>query len=156
MQSMRSIVFFISSISLCIWSYIYANEQLAEDGEYHASHYIINEYVTHFRIATNVKGNRFVTHTYLSSPSLNETASFITEGVFLDDNKNGGYATEYIMRQDNKPKVVDQNLADAYINMTSRVGMVVGDDIETLYHSKDFNVIDMGRNNNIIMFSKRH
>lgn len=153
---MRAIVFFICSLSLCIWSYIYANEKLTQDGEYHASHYIVSEYITHFSIVTNIKRNKFVSHTYLSSPGLNKAASFISEGIFLNDDRIGWYAAEYIVREDNKPQIIDQDLAIPYIGMTGRVGMVINDNIETLYHSKNFNIVDMGRNNNIIMFSKRH
>lgn len=152
---MRAIIFFIISSVLCIYSYNYANKRLAKDGQYYASHYVIDKKITHFRISTTIKGNRFITHTHLWSEGLDKVAFFISDGFFLNDNENGEYETEYVMRRGNEPQVINENLAGPYINMSSRIGMLVNDKITILYHTSDFNVIDMGRNSNIIIFAKR-
>lgn len=153
---MRYIITMFLSALICALSLLYVKQSLTKDGEYQASLYFIGNNISHTHIVTHMKESNFVTHTYLKSASLSEAAIFLSKGYFTDDDADGNYTFRYTMEESNTPKILDPSKARFYIGMVGRVGLPLEESIRLIYHDKNVSIFDMKRNNNVIMYIKKH
>lgn len=153
---MRYLIFFVFSLFLFFLSIFYIDDPRTTDGEYQASWYYIGAVATSVNVITNVRGNDFLSHSYVSSPSLNETAVFLSKGSFLDSSPNGDYRISYFMKEKNSPSVLRPNNSLIYFDMVGRVGVPLVEEIKSIYKDKAVSVFDMKRNKNFIMHKKYH
>ncbi|OLF60440.1 hypothetical protein BTN33_02555 [Aeromonas veronii] len=153
---MRHVILFIISIATFIFSIEYAKRTLTIDGEYYASLHFIGGNITNIHIVTNMHKSDFISHSYLKSPSLNDTAIFTSTGSFTSDDSDGNYKITYIMKENTPPKILDPNNAKFYLSMVGRTGVEIEEEIRMIYHDRAISIFDMNRNGNIIMYSKKH
>lgn len=153
---MRYLIFFVFSLFLFLFSIFYIDDPRTTDGEYQSSWYYIGAVATGVNIITNVRGNDFLSHSYVSSPSLNETAVFLSKGSFLDSSPNGDYRISYIMEEKNSPSVLRPNNSLIYFDMVGRVGVPLEEEIKSIYKDEAVSIFDMKRNKNFIMYKKSH
>lgn len=153
---MRYVILLATSFVALLLSFGYAKKSLTRDGEYHASLYFIGLNVTNVHIVTNMHNSDFISHSYLKSASLSETAKFISKGRFIDDAADGSYSISYVMEEENSPKILDPNKARFYLDMVGRTGVDVEEKIRMIYHDQVISLFDMNRNGNVIMYSKKH
>lgn len=152
---MRTIISFLFSLSLLISTEYYVKSKLTEKGEYRASLYLINEHTTKVDISSSVDKNHFVSHSYISTPGLQTTAVFKSNGVFIAK-KFDTYTIRYNMTQLDRPKITSTENANLYINMIGRLGHVIEEDIKMIYHSGNVTIFDMNRNNSVILYLRKH
>ncbi|ATL91564.1 hypothetical protein CK911_01195 [Aeromonas sp. CU5] len=154
---MRHVILLSLSIALFIYSTVYVKQQLTNDGEYRASLHVIGDVVTNIHLVTHMKNSEFITHTYLKSTAINGTATFVSKGRFVDDDRNGNYKYSYLMEEVQSPlTVTDTEHAHIYMSMVSRLGLPIEEDIKLLYHHNNISIFDMKRNFNVIMYKKEH
>lgn len=151
---MRALILLLLSTSLFIASRYYVSISLTQKGEYRAKLYVINDYTSRIDITSNINKSNFITHSYLSSPGLSNVVEFISKGSFVDDDYQGNYIVNYTMKRASKVTVLDTNKASLYIDMASRVGKPIDENIKLLYQSSNISVFDTNRNNNVIMYVK--
>lgn len=153
---MRYLIFFSFSLLLFFFSLSYINHPRETDGEYQASWYYIGAVATGVNIIANVRGNDFISHSYVSSPSLNKTAVFLSKGSFLCLSPNGDFRVSYFMEEKNSPSVLRPNNSLIYFDMVGRVGVSIEEEIKSIYRDKVVSIFDMKRNKNFIMYKKSH
>lgn len=151
---MRAVIFFISSCALLFYVSIYKNGHISQGGEYHASHYVINDDIVNIRIVSHVRDNEFMTRTYLTSPGLSNTATFLSKGRFIDRQDDGTLEYSYSMSLIEPTDVVNAKEARVYMDLVARLGFPIEEHINILYHNNQITVFDMQRNSNVIMYEK--
>lgn len=151
----RGVVFFSVSFIMFIGSQLYIHNGMSSEGEYNASLHKLYDHTIFYRISSKIIGNEFITHTYLTCPSIDGVASFQSKGSFVKSNKSGDTLVEYIMQHDGRNDIIDIEEANDYIGLVNRVGMLNRDEIKVIYYSRLFNVVYRHRDNDFVMFSKR-
>lgn len=151
---MRALILFISSCTFLFYSFMYESEYISQSGEYHASLYVINDDVVKIRIVSHVENNNFVTHTYLSSPWLSNTATFLSKGSFIDRGRDGKLTYSYSMSLTDPTEIINPEEARIYMELVARLGLPMKERINILYHNNQITVFDMMRNSNVIMYEK--
>ncbi|MGL4614026.1 MAG: hypothetical protein ACRCVV_09035 [Shewanella sp.] len=152
---MRAMILFISSSVFLFCAVMYQNMYISQSGEYHASlHVINNNDVVKMRIVSHVENNDFVTHTYLTSPGLSSTATFLSKGSFIDREGNGKLTYLYSMSLIESTEIVNPEEARIYMDLVARLGLPIEESIDILYHNNEITVFDMMRNNSVIMYEK--
>jgi hypothetical protein len=151
-----SFLFMLLALLFLLFVGFYHQKNIAKNGEYHTSLYVINSGgVSKLRIVAHIERDRFLTTTYLSSPALRGVAKFISKGKFIKSDEIGSYVYHYKLTQVGNTEVIDPNNAEVYLNMIGRAGLPKEEKIMMLYNSNEFNIFDMMRYGNVLMYAKK-
>lgn len=151
---MRAVILFILSCAFLFYTAMHENKYISQSGGYHASLYVINDDVVKMRIVSHVENNDFVSHTYLTSPWLSNTATFLSKGSFIDRERDGRLTYSYSMSLMDPTEIVNPEEARIYMDLVARLGLPMEEHIDILYHDDKITVFDMMRNGNVIMYEK--